>query len=131
MIASYTISIPQKKKKKKPPQWDLPQPDVLWQIRKSEETSSPDDDDEDGGGGDGDEADECVCLLACVMQFHNKRKDKAKKEQQTKKTQQQTRLKKARVLAWLFVWFACFLDFQKILQLENREGRAVFINYYY
>jgi hypothetical protein len=34
----------------------------------------------------------------------------------------------------LFVWFACFLDFQKtiqkLFQLEIREGRAVFINYY-
>lgn len=83
MIAIYTISIPQKQKKKKPPQWDLPQPDVLWQIRKSKEASSPDDDEDDG----------CVSLLACVQQFHNKMKDKTKKEHQTKKTQQQTRLK--------------------------------------
>lgn len=58
MIAIYTISIPQKQKKKKPTQWDLLQPDVLWQIRKSEETSSPDDDDV--------EDDECECLLACL-----------------------------------------------------------------
>jgi hypothetical protein len=36
----------------------------------------------------------CACLLACVQQFHNKMKDKAKKgTTNKKKTQQQTRLK--------------------------------------
>jgi hypothetical protein len=51
-----------------------------------------------------------------VQQFHNKMKDKAKKEQQTKKNPTTNKTQKWRVLAWLFVWFACFLDFQKTTQ---------------